>query len=218
MNTTANATAVNQVRSRLYQLLSSLFAKEINHETLQELTSNQAQIFWAQLARDPEFEPYVNTLQTELSKLNDDSALLELAADYCGLFLVANQHSASPYASFYLSQQSVATAEKNTDETLVFGPLHQQMTQFLKQSQLQVQSAFPEPADHFAVILAYVSHMSICSSNQEQQHFIRQHLLREFRRFTDKVAQVCPSPFYTTLAQLTLAWIQSDLQWLENES
>ena len=213
MSTATAANPVNQARSTIYQLLSSLFAKEIDHKTLHELTSTQAQAFWSQLAAEPSFKADVDVIVAEFAKLSSDKALLELAADYCGLFLVGTKHSASPYASLYLTDKPVAKG----DEPLLFGEQHQQMTQFLKQSQLQVQSEFPEPADHLAVILAYVAHINMHSSNQEQLKFIRDNLANWLTTFVAKVAKVDTGNFYIALAQLTLAWVNSDLEWLESE-
>lgn len=213
MSTGSAANPVNQARSTIYQLLSSLFAKEIDHKTLHELTSTQAQAFWSQLAAEPSFKADVEVLVAEFAKLNSDKALLELAADYCGLFLVGTKNSASPYASLYLTDTPVAKG----DEPLLFGEQHQQMTQFLKQSQLQVQSEFPEPADHLAVILAYVAHINMHCSNQQQLEFIRDNLANWLATFVAKVAKVDTGNFYIALAQLTLAWVNSDLEWLESE-
>lgn len=210
---TETANPVNQARSTIYQLLSSLFAKEIDHKTLHELTSTQAQAFWSQLAAEPDFKADVDVLVAEFAKLNNDKALLELAADYCGLFLVGTKHSASPYASLYMTEKPATKG----DEPLLFGEQHQLMTLFLKQSQLQVQSEFPEPADHLAVILAYVAHINMHTSNQQQLQFIRDNLANWLGTFVAKVAKVDTGKFYIALAQLTLAWVKSDLEWLESE-
>lgn len=204
---------VHQVRSTIYQLLSSLFAKEIDHKILHDLTSEQAKQFWAQLGSEAEFKTDVDTLVAELAKLNSDKALLELAADYCGLFLVGTKHSASPYASLYLDNKSA----KKGDEPLLFGEQHQQMTQFLKQSQLQVQSEFPEPADHLAVILAYVAHLCIHSNEAEQLSFIEANLANWLNNFVAKVTEVDSGNFYQALARLTCSWVKSDAEWLASE-
>ncbi|GIU31792.1 molecular chaperone TorD [Shewanella schlegeliana] len=204
---------VNQVRSTIYQLLSSLFAKEIDHKTLHDLTSEQAQNFWAQLGSESAFKADVNILVAELATLNTDKALLELAADYCGLFLVGTKFSASPYAGLYLDNKPT----ENGDEPLLFGEQHQQMTQFLKQSQLQVQSEFPEPADHLAVILAYVAHLCIHSDEAVQLSFIEANLTNWLSRFVDKVTEVDNGNFYQALARLTLSWVKSDAEWLASE-
>ncbi|MGS0682335.1 molecular chaperone TorD [Shewanella sp. 125m-7] len=204
---------VNQVRSTIYQLLSSLFAKEIDHKTLHDLTSEQAQNFWAQLGSESAFEADVNTLVAELATLNTDKALLELAADYCGLFLIGTKYSASPYASLYLDSKPA----KKGDEPLLFGEQHQQMTQFLKQSQLQVQSEFPEPADHLAVILAYVAHLCVHSDEAEQLSFIQANLANWLNNFVAKVTEVDNGNFYQALARLTHSWVKSDAEWLTSE-
>ncbi|ABZ77962.1 cytoplasmic chaperone TorD family protein [Shewanella halifaxensis HAW-EB4] len=204
---------VDQVRSTIYQLLSSLFAKEIDHKTLHDLTSEQAKHFWAQLSSEAAFKADVDILVAELAKLNSDKALLELAADYCGLFLVGTKYSASPYASLYLDSKPTAKGE----EPLLFGEQHQQMTQFLKQSQLQVQSEFPEPADHLAVILAYVAHLCIHNNDAEQLSFIEANLANWLNNFVAKVTEVDSGNFYQALARLTHAWVKSDVEWLASE-
>ncbi|GIU24904.1 chaperone protein TorD [Shewanella colwelliana] len=202
-------TAMNQARSMVYKLLSSLFAKELDHQLLHELTSPQAQAFFTQLASEPKFADDVTTLTSVLNKLNTDKALLELAADYCGLFLVGTKHSASPYASLYTHQ-----ANDNADEVLLFGEQHQQMLNYLQQSQLQVQSAFPEPADHIAVILAYVAHQCGISDDATQLKFISQYLNSWLPKFSDKVKAADSGHFYSALASLTQSWVTADCEAL----
>jgi len=206
------SSAINQARGMVYQLLSSLFAKEVDHQLLHELTSERAQGFWAQLASEQVFKDDVDTLMSVLNTLKSDKALLELAADYCGLFLVGTKHSASPYASLYLDD-----AQSGTDEPTLFGEQHQLMLQFLKQSQLQVQSSFPEPADHLAVILAYAAHL--CNSRDEaaQLEFIEAYLNNWIGNFAAKVTQCDSGQFYSALSRLTQSWIQADVTGLRAE-
>ncbi|BAJ03223.1 molecular chaperone TorD [Shewanella violacea] len=222
-----NNTDMNKARAMVYRLLSSLFAKEIDHQLLHELTSEPAKAFWTQLASEPSFKQDVDTLVTLLESLTSDKALLELAADYCGLFLVGTKHSASPYASLYLQDTNKSAADsqsnnspkgtKRGDQPLLFGEQHQMMVQFLKQSQLQVQTSFPEPADHLAVILAYVEHLCLSASNEEQLSFIESYLNSWLGKFTAKVTQGDSGKFYSALAGLTLSWVRSDLVGLTEE-
>lgn len=205
-----NDSAVNQARAMVYRLLSSLFAKEIDHQILHELTGEQAQAFLAQLASEPAFKQDIGTLISVLNTLKTDKALLELAADYCGLFLVGSKHSASPYASQYLNG--------NGHETPIFGEQHQQMLQFLKQSKLQVQTSFPEPADHLAVILAYAEHLCLHSDKETQLSFIEANLNNWLGNFTAKVIECDSGQFYSALARLTQNWVISDLDDLKSES
>ncbi|WP_394388426.1 molecular chaperone TorD [Shewanella woodyi] len=201
-----NVAVVNQARAMVYRLLSSLFAKEVDHQLLHELTGEQAQAFLAQLASEPAFKQDIDTLISVLNTLKTDKALLELAADYCGLFLVGTKHSASPYASLYLNETG--------SETPLFGEQHQQMVQFLKQSQLQVQTSFPEPADHIAVILAYAEHICLNSSDAEQLKFIESYLNTWLGNFAAKVTQCDTGTFYSALTRLTQSWVTSDLEGL----
>ncbi len=204
-----NDSAVNQARAMVYRLLSSLFAKEIDHQILHELTGEQAQAFLAQLASEPAFKQDIDTLISVLNTLKTDKALLELAADYCGLFLVGSKHSASPYASLYLNGSD--------HETPLFGEQHQQMLQFLKQSKLQVQTSFPEPADHLAVILAYVEHLCLHSDKTTQLNFIESNLNNWLGNFAAKVIECDSGQFYSALARLTKNWVASDLDDLKSE-
>ncbi|QLE86689.1 molecular chaperone TorD [Shewanella sp. Scap07] len=205
--------SVNQARASIYQLLSSLFAKEVDHQILHELTSTQAMAFWQQLGSEPSFSQDVEMIVAKLQTLTSDKALLELAADYCGLFLVGTKHSASPYASLYLQKQ----ASSDDDQPLLFGEQHQQMSQFLKQSQLQVQSVFPEPADHIAVMLAYVAHICVNQDLAQQCEFVQHNLANWLANFVNKVAEVDQGSFYLPLARLTQSWVESDLQWMQGE-
>ena len=57
-------TPMNQGRSMVYKLLSSLFAKELDQQLLQELTASQAQAFFAQLASDPLLSQDIETINS----------------------------------------------------------------------------------------------------------------------------------------------------------
>lgn len=214
--TNINEDAINQARGMVYGLLSSLFAKEIDHQLLHELTSEKAKAFWAQLASQSAFKADVDAMVNVLDNLKSDKALMELAADYCGLFLVGTKHSASPYASLYLIAPDSNTTKG--DEPTLFGEQHQLMVQFLKQSQLQVQTSFPEPADHLAVILAYIAHLCSTTANQEQLTFIESYLASWLGNFAVKVTQCDSGEFYCALARLTQSWVEADLKGLKESS
>ncbi|QFU25405.1 molecular chaperone TorD [Shewanella eurypsychrophilus] len=205
--------SINQARGMVYGLLSSLFAKEIDHQLLHELTSEKAKAFWTQLASESAFKQDVDAMVKVLENLKSDKALMELAADYCGLFLVGTKHSASPYASLYLQD----TSSESQDEPTLFGEQHQLMVQFLKQSQLQVQTSFPEPADHLAVILAYVEHLCKTTDDTEQLKFIESYLAIWLGNFAAKVTQCDSGEFYCALARLTQSWVEADLKGLREE-
>ena len=78
----------NQARAIVYNLLSSLFAKEVTAELVAQLTSTQGQSFLISLALEPSLSTSINEINAKLATLNSEEALLELAADFCGLFFL----------------------------------------------------------------------------------------------------------------------------------
>lgn len=203
-NDSTNDNEINSARHRVYQLLSALFAKEIDPQLRDELNGHPAQNFLQQLATEPQFSAEVKTIQKTLAGLQTEADLLELAADYCGLFLVGSKQSASPYASLY-SDEAKPT---------IFGQQHQQMTSFLQQHQLQLQSDFTKPADHLAVILAYGGHLTLNATESEQLKYLQSQLNNWLSQFVAQVVKTDPGGFYSALAQLTAAWVQSETDWL----
>jgi len=194
-------------RGRVYQLLSSLFAQEIDQNFITEFNSKPAQDFWQQMATQDDFSAQVKVITQTLSKLKSKTDILELAADYCGLFLVGTKHSASPYASLYLNEK---------DATL-FGEQHQAMTAFLQQSQLELNPEFKEPADHIAVILAYSKHLVINETEAAQLTFLQTSLNNWLDKFVLQISKTDQGQFYTAVAQLTQAWVNSEVEWLKSE-
>ncbi|BDM65482.1 chaperone protein TorD [Shewanella sp. NFH-SH190041] len=196
---------MNQARSLVYSLLSSLFAREVSSIRQQELTSPEALEFWAMLSQDPELAPQVQLLLATLTQMTNERQRLELAADFCGLFLVGDRNNASPYASLYLSDEADPT---------IFGEQHHQMCDFLRQSKLQVQGDFKEPADHLAVMLAYMAQLCTNTNNDVQLSFLTTCINSWLARFVARVDSNDPGQFYRALAQLTLKWTQADTEAL----
>ena len=197
---------VNQARAMVYNLLSSLFAWEVSEQRLKELTSNSAQQFWVSLAENPDFAPEVNNLLARLMQITNEHQRLELAADFCSLFLIGGKNNSSPYASLFLSDET---------EPTLYGELHQKMSEFLKQSGLQIQSDFKEPADHLAIMLAYMAHLCTHSSDEAQQTYLQTCINSWLPLFANRVFENDNSNhsghFYSHLVKLTQKWVDSDL-------
>lgn len=205
VNEIKETTEINQARAMVYQLLSSLFAWEITEKRLKELTSPEAQIFWKGLAQEPEFTPEVNILLSTLMQITTERQRLELAADFCSLFLIGGKNNSSPYASLFLSEEA---------EPTLYGELHQRMSEFLKQSNLQIQADFKEPADHLAVMLAYMGHLCTHSSTDTQQTYLKVCITSWLPLFAQKVFENDrnnASQFYSALVRLTQKWIAGEL-------
>ncbi len=199
-------TEVNQARSLVYNLFSSLFAWEINEQRQKELTSPDAMVFWDMLAQDPNMARPVQILLATLTQMTTERQRLELAADFCGLFLVGDKNAASPYASLYLSDE---------DRPTIFGEQHHVMCDFLRQSQLQVQGDFKEPADHLAVMLAFMAQLCVTASDESQLAFLETCIDSWLAAFVDKVDTCDPGQFYSALAKMTLQWVRDDISALK---
>ncbi len=211
----ADVSQESQARAIVYNLLSSLFAKEVTAELVEQLTSEQGQSFLNTLALEPSLSPSINEINGKLSQLNSKESLLELAADFCGLFLVDGRTCASPYAGQYLGADK--NVKKKSDRPQIFGELHQKMTEFLTENKLQIHSDFPEPGDHIAVILAYVAHLCVTASTKEQLTFIDSYLLSWLGDFTEQVNKHDNDNFYSAVANLTLQWLTIDMEALQGE-
>ena len=213
-----------EARAIVYNFLSSLFAKEVTSDLVAQLTSGQGQSFLNSLALDPSLSASVNEINTKLVKLNSKESLLELATDFCGLFLVDGRTSVSPYAGQYLSAEIEEGANDKLSDKLeskskknkaqLFGELHQQMTEFLTDNKLQIHSDFPEPGDHIAVILAYIAHLCVTSGSEQQLNFINSYLMTWLSDFTQQVNKHDHGLFYCFVADLTLEWLKVDTEFL----
>lgn len=216
-----------QARAIVYNLLSSLFAKEVTADLVAQLTSPQGQSFLTALALEPSLSEPINEINAKLIMLNSKEALLELAADFCGLFLVDGRTSVSPYAGQYHSAKKSGeqteklsngpSSQKKENRVELFGELHQKMTEFLTENKLQIHSDFPEPGDHIAVILAYVAHLCGTNEYKEQQTFIKRYVISWLGDFTQQIKTHDPSCFYSALAELTSEWIKLDMKSYNKE-
>lgn len=221
----AELVAENQARALVYNLLSTLFAKEVTEDFVTQLTSTQGQQLLHVLAFEPTLAPSIKVLSAKLAELNSKEALLTLAADFCGLFLVAGKSSVSPYAGQYITNVdntgSSTKAPSNTqannnnnnksEQKQTFGELHQLMMAFLQHSEMQIHRDFPEPADHIAVMLAYLAHLSTSASTEVQLSFINNYLMTWLSDFTEQVKCYDPGGFYRAVAELTFEWIKLEV-------
>jgi len=223
--------AEREARAIVYNFLSSLFAKEVTSDLVKQLTSAQGQSFLSSLSLEPSLSSSINEINAKLGTLNSKESLLELAADFCGLFLVDGRTSVSPYAGQYLSacssdepsgeQNNAASNEaggkSKKNKIQIFGELHQQITEFLTDNKLQIHSDFPEPGDHIAVILAYIAHLCVTSGSEQQLNFINHYLMTWLSNFTQQVNKHDHGLFYCFVADLTLEWLKVDTEFLLND-
>lgn len=212
MMTQAEWLAINEQRASIYQWFGSLFALEQTKEQLECYQNHQLDNLYAVLT-ELGLSTEVNRFQKAMNNaLQDDSVVLELAADFAQHFLLDDKVSTLPYASFYL------------EDGKLYGDVETKMKEFLESNQLTISENFKEPADHLAIYL-YLFAYWIRRSNdvndqvtvsKEQSIFLENGLLNWLPEFVEKSQkQKLKYDIYPSLSALLLAFIKIDLLLLK---
>ncbi|ENM5766841.1 molecular chaperone TorD [Vibrio mimicus] len=205
---------LNEKRAEIYWWLSSLFIKELSEQDITHYHSAEIRTFLSGLADEESLADDVRSLIDALNRLQDrQDAQLELAADFCDLFLKSDRDSALPYASVY------------TDRGLLNGKPAQQMRELLAAHEVKVDQNLNEPADHLAIQLDFLAHLVISTNQLEQNSevnaalqvqsdFISQHLLTWLPVFVERCTQFDTFGLYAAVARLALAFVKQDQGFL----
>ena len=189
----------------VYAWLAQLFSRERDDESLALLQSSEMAEWFAVLKGEPLLEAHVLLLEEKIAALKArEDATLELAADFCSLFLMSDKHAALPYASAHLEG----------------GPNYGVIKQLLSDAGMQVSDTFSESADHLAIFIELLSHLhfSLGEPGVSRQRIdaLRREtlagLLRWLPEFTAKCRQYDDFGFYAALSQLLLAFVRLDHQ------
>lgn len=114
----------------VYAWLAQLFSRELDDEQLTQIASAQMAEWFSLLKSEPPLTAAVNGLENSIATLTvRDDARLELAADFCGLFLMTDKQAALPYASAYKQDE-------------------QEIKRLLVEAGMETSGNFNEPADH----------------------------------------------------------------------
>ncbi|MCL2917603.1 molecular chaperone TorD [Shewanella litorisediminis] len=223
---------MNAVRASVWQLLSSLFAKELSAERIKELAAAE---LWQAFAGEAELQAAAAQIRAALiAAAQHDAraggpqvraaARFELAADFCSAFLQNAEHCAAPYASLYLGDageaagNEIATqdkAAKDKTERSLYGEKHQLMSDYLRSAGLGLADDFREPSDHLAVILALMAHLCASASLDSQRAFLESAILSWLPEFNARLGKLkLVSPLYSALGDFTLAWARLDAELL----
>lgn len=118
-----------------------MFSRELDDEQLTQIASAQMAEWFSLLKSEPPLAAAVNALENRIAALTvRDDARLELAADFCGLFLMTDKQAALPYASAYKQDE-------------------QEIKRLLVEAGMETSGNFNEPADHLAIYLELLSHL-----------------------------------------------------------
>ncbi|HIF9342668.1 TPA: molecular chaperone TorD [Photobacterium damselae] len=210
--------AFNEQRAEIYWWMSSLFAHELTSENIQNYQGGEMCNFLSGLAMTAELKAPVEALRAALTKLETrEDAQLELAADFCGLFLSTPKSGALPYASMYVGKTGLLNDKPA-----------QEMNELMNQYGIAQRKEFNEPADHLAVELDFMGNLSIMANQQPteeqreelmlaQKEFVETKLLNWLPQFSQTCHRFDQFGFYAAASSLLVAFCQLDLTFLAGE-
>ncbi|WP_413111611.1 molecular chaperone TorD [Thaumasiovibrio sp. DFM-14] len=222
---------VNENRAQMYWWFSSLFFTELSEKQLQHYLSHGFYQFLNQLSQSEELQTAADSFLAALNKVSQrDDAQIELAADFCGLFLTGNKSNALPYASIYLTQ-----------DKLMFGEPALELQQLMHDHNIGLATAHKEPADHLAIILDFIGNLAIKTvdnrhnestddtvsqkdiARHTENRYLTAHLNEQLGilekyvqswlpQFNQRCQQCDPFGFYAAAAELLIAYINYDIE------
>ncbi|ASF99654.1 molecular chaperone TorD [Vibrio anguillarum] len=210
--------AFNEQRAEIYWWLSSLFVKELSEHELEQYYTPAIRTFLSGLAENATLKPAIDKLVDALNRLQDkEDAQLELAADFCDLFLKSNKESALPYASIYIGKSGLLNDEPA-----------RAMSDLMAAHHIAVNDTLNEPADHIAIELDFLGNLIIRSNELEQEthleqaftqqcDFIEQHLLSWIPQFHLRCQQIDQFGFYGAASEFLVAFLHLDRDYLSNQ-
>ncbi|GEM74924.1 molecular chaperone TorD [Vibrio sagamiensis] len=210
--------AFNEKRAEIYWWFSSLFAKELTQKELDTYHGVEIRSFLTGLGSNESLKPSISLVVDALNRLQErEDAQLELAADFCDLFLKTEKYGALPYASMYIGESGLLNDKpaENIEKLMAdFG--------------VEVDKNLKEPADHLAIELDFLGNMIIRTNEEtceqkieqafsDQNDFIQQHLLSWLPQFDAKCQKFDEFGFYSSISQLLISFCKLDSTYLIGE-
>ncbi|MCW8327778.1 molecular chaperone TorD [Photobacterium sp. SDRW27] len=210
--------AFNEQRAEIYWWMSSLLSRELSESDIAEYHGDEMLTFLSGLGMTSELKQPVEAFRDALNRLKTrEDAQLELAADFCGLFLSTPKSGALPYASMYVGESGLLNDKPAQD-----------MNKLMEEYNIAQRKEFNEPADHVAVELDFMGNLIILANQQEneeqaeavmqaQLEFLNTMLLNWLPAF----AKACDSRdqfgLYAAAVNLLLAFCHLDAAFLAGE-
>jgi len=191
------------VRSEVYFWLSTLYASELSSEQIERFFDTSQDTDWVRvLKHDDTLSPLYNQLLDSLNTKRYKFGALDLASEFCQLFL---GDSTAPYST-----------TDGDGHNPIFNQSYSQLLSKLHESYEGRVSESPEPADHLSLQLAYIGHIVRLPEAGPNMitHFVNDQVLNWLPAFVDEIEKANISQFYTALAALTLEWVQSEINQL----
>ncbi|HGN1706349.1 TPA: molecular chaperone TorD [Providencia rettgeri] len=200
---TKSTTLASEQIACAYAWLAQLFSHELDTQQLAQLQSAEIADWFSILKSEVALSTAVQLLESKIATLHvRNDAQLELAADFCSLFLMSDKQSALPYASVYPKM-------KQANEHVKY---------LLLEAGLQSSDSFNEPIDHLSIFLELLSHLHFSSGEAhlplEKIEALRQKtldmLLQWLPEFNTQCMRYDEFGFYSALSQLLYALAQLD--------
>lgn len=202
----------NRNRATVYAFLSKVYEREVTVDFLKKLTGSD---FISQITGVPDEEGF-RLLSTYLKGLvgrDLERVKLELAVEYAALFLGMRGGIYHPSESAY-GTSTHFIMQKPRDDV---------MMAYLKAG-LTKATDFPEPEDHIAMELLFMSRLCEKTADtlqgaqkaearkllETQRDFINNHILIWVPKFTQDVVKAAKLDFYKAVAKITNAFILAD--------
>jgi len=202
--TTSELLGILENRESSYAFLSRIYREEVSPTLLEQLVYEETEGEGEQVLKR-----FFKGLQhRDLCKVTED-----LAAEYAGLFLNAGKKSIAPYESVYTSREKILMQAARDEVLLEY-----------RQEGLDRIREFPEPEDHIALELEFMSILcrktiesiekgdsqTCLSYLKKQQQFIEKHLMTWIPDFSRDMERAAHSGFYLGIAKLTREYLHRD--------
>jgi anaerobic sulfite reductase subunit A len=216
----AEAEKANNTRAAMYRFLSRAFKVEIDEgfldgmhvilPTIRSLGDSRSSKELEQGSKElHEFAEHIKGLDDEQKK----KLLQDLAVEYANLFLGVGLKHVYLVESVYLGK----------DHLLYEAPYHEVLEAYRSLSFAKAKD-FPEPEDHIAVELDFMSNLCNWTSQTIQKRdvekalaylnlqneFLRDHILRWVPDLCNKLDEAASANFYKALAHVTLGFVTLD--------
>lgn len=210
--------AFNEQRAEIYWWMSSLLARELTNEDLEQYYGGEMYTFLSGLGMTDELKAPVEAFREAITRVQGrEDAQLELAADFCGLFLSTPKSGALPYASMYIGESGLLNDKPAQEMNALFGKYD-----------IAQRKEFNEPADHIAIELDFLGNLIILANQQddEEKHeeamqtqlsFINEQLMTWLPLFVKECNTRDKFGFYAAAVNLLLAFCQLDVAFLQGE-
>ncbi|RJQ51539.1 MAG: molecular chaperone TorD [Nitrospiraceae bacterium] len=199
-------------RSDVYRLLSACYCKPGNEFAEEGLAKNLAAALEPVLR---EAVPFAKNMDEALASHSAQDILI----DYSALFIGPFKLLAPPYGSTYLESERTVLGSSTIDAIKRY-----------RSAGVEMDPGQKDIPDHIATELEFMYYLitkeieAYRASNREeaskhleaQQDFLKRHLGAWGPKFAADVKKGAKNPFYKNLADCTLLFIKSDMDYLKN--